>query len=43
MPEKTISVSISLDEPKRVVLRERQVVTLLHHPPPYEPEQKIRR
>ncbi len=39
-PEKAMSLAISLDEPKRVFLRARQVVTLLHHAPPYEPEQK---
>jgi hypothetical protein len=35
-----MSLAISLDEPKRVLLRARQTVTLLHHPPPYEPRAK---
>lgn len=30
------------EEPKRVFLRSRQVVTLLHHPPPYKVEKKKR-
>jgi len=34
IPEKAICVTISLDDPNRVRFRCRQVVTLLHHPPP---------
>jgi len=34
IPEKAICCPISFDEPKWVFLRERQLVTLLHHPPP---------
>ena len=34
IPEKASIFTICFEEPKRVFLRERQVVTLLHHPPP---------
>ena len=34
IPENASSLGIALEEPKRVFLRARQVVTLLHHPPP---------
>lgn len=34
IPEKASCLTICLEEPNRLVLRARQVVTLLHHPPP---------
>lgn len=43
IPEKAISLAICLDEPSRVFLRARQVVTLLHHPPPFNEQKRVRK
>lgn len=41
IPENGRLVTISLDEPKRVVFRARHEVSSLHHPPPYH-KQKLK-